>query len=180
MRLSVLSILFGVSFGISATAQENASASAFEGVAEVLRHPRCLNCHQVDVPLQKAGRRHVPLVTRGVDNHGTAVLRCGNCHSTKGNNAYSGAPGAPHWQLAPASMNWSGLSVPELCTMLKDPERNGGRDGEALLEHMGPHGDPLVLWGWAPGGDREPIPVAHEDFIGLLEVWVEGGMACPE
>ena len=44
-----------------------ASAQAFRRVAEVLRHPRCMNCHTVtDFPRQGDGRRrHDQLVMRG-------------------------------------------------------------------------------------------------------------------
>jgi hypothetical protein len=103
-------------------------------------------------------------------------MRCANCHRDA-NNTASGAPGAPHWQLAPASMDWSGLSVGELCRALKDPKRNGNRSLEALLEHM--ERDPLVLWGWSPGGNRPPVPMAHNDLVDLLKVWAAAGGVCP-
>lgn len=152
---------------------------AWEQVAGVLRHPRCLNCHQVESPLQgDEGRAHIPRVVRGKDNLGVAAMRCGNCHSPSGNNPSSGVPGAPHWSLAPLSMNWSGLSSAELCRALIDPERNGNRDAGALVKHMGE--DKLVLWGWAPGTGREPVPLAHDAFMEQLQVWVNAGMPCPK
>jgi hypothetical protein len=88
----------------------------------------------------------------------------------------SSVPGAPHWRLAPVSMLWEGLTTGELCRMLKDPLRST-LTPEALVEHM--RAEPLVLWGWKPGGGRRPIPMAHEDFIEQMKVWVSGGTACP-
>lgn len=154
------------------------SLAAWETVETVLRHPRCLNCHQLDAPLQgDVPRRHVPRAVRGSDNHGVSAMRCGNCHNQMGNNETSGTPGAPHWQLSPVSMVWEGLSSADLCESLKDPARNGNRSDEDLVEHMS--ADPLVLWGWQPGGTREPVPVPHDRFVRILTTWVETGSHCP-
>jgi mono/diheme cytochrome c family protein len=128
---------------------ERQSLSAWEKVATVLQHPRCLNCHQLRAPLQGDARRiHVPRVVRGPDGQGVGAMRCGNCHNDMGNNPTSGAPGGPHWQLAPVSMLWQGLSVGDLCRTLKNPKLNGNRTPEALVEHL--ESEPLVLWGWEP------------------------------
>jgi hypothetical protein len=157
------------------------SLDAWNQVVTVLEHPRCLNCHQQKIPLQGDARRtHVPLVVRGTDNHGVGAMRCGNCHNGSGNNQTSGTPGAGGpglWQLAPISMLWQGLSDGDLCRMLKDNARNGGRDGLALIEHM--EHEPLVLWGWNPGGDRAPVAMPHDEFVKQMKLWVDGGMACP-
>lgn len=154
------------------------SLAVWPRIAAVLQHPRCLNCHQQDSPLQgDAARSHVPLVVRGPDGHGVGAMRCENCHNQIGNNETSRTPGAPHWALAPASMLWQGLSSAELCRSLKDRKRNGNRDGDALLKHMAD--DLLVRWGWRPGSGREPVPVAHREFVELMRTWVGGGMACP-
>lgn len=168
------------SYAISpAAAESKEGLSAFQTIATVLRHPRCLNCHQESSPLQGDDPHpHVPKVTRGPDNHGVIGMRCGACHSQTGNNPNSGVPGAPHWQLAPASMKWQGLSDKELCQMFKDPARNGGKDGAALVEHM--ENDPLVAWGWNPGSDRESVSVSRAETVMLMEVWVADGMPCPE
>ena len=161
--------------------REAQSIAAWHQVATVLEHPRCLNCHQQTSPLQGDVRRaHTPLVVRGPDNHGVGAMRCGNCHNGSGNNETSGVPGAGGeglWQLAPTSMLWQGLSSSDLCRMLKDKARNGGRDGASLIEHM--EHEPLVLWGWTPGGDRAPVPMSHEEFVGHVKAWVTAGMACP-
>lgn len=156
----------------------NAEATqAFEKIAEVLRHPRCLNCHQENIPLQgDMPRQHIPLVVRGEDNMGVSAMRCTNCHRET-NNTASKVPGAPHWSLAPVSMTWQGLSTAELCEQITDKERNGGKSPEQLIEHMG--SDPLVLWGWTPGEGREPVSMQHDDFMDVLRLWVAAGSPCP-
>ena len=160
------------------------SLAAWSQIASVLDHPRCLNCHQAESPLQGDSRReHIPHVVRGADNHGVGAMRCGNCHNGIGNNDTSHTPGAggkgkDAWELAPLSMLWQGLSVGDLCRAVKDPARNGHRNGEALIKHM--TDEPLVLYGWDPGVGREPIPIPHDEVVRLMKVWVEGGMACPK
>jgi len=157
---------------------QSASLTAWDEIAVVLEHPRCLNCHQLDSPLQGDSRRaHIPHVVRGADNHGVGAMRCGNCHNDMGNNPTSGTPGGLHWQLAPVSMLWQGLSSGDLCRAVKDPKHNGNRDGAALIKHM--EDEPLVLYGWDPGKGREPVPVPHEKVVEDMKVWVAGGMACP-
>lgn len=159
-------------------ASDAESVAAWGKIAGVLQHPRCLNCHQLDRPLQGDSRRvHIPAVVRGPDNFGTGTMRCYNCHNDTGNNEMAGVPGAPHWQLAPATMLWEGLSSAELCRMLKNPALSGRPTPDALVEHMDT--EKLVLWGWQPGGRREPIPISHKEFVDLVKAWVAGGTACP-
>ncbi len=154
------------------------SLAAWTEIATVLQNPRCLNCHQLDSPLQDDSRRvHVPRVTRGPDNQGVGAMRCQNCHNNMGNNPTSGTPGGLHWQLAPVSMLWQGLSSGDLCRAVKDPKHNGNRDGAALIKHM--EDEPLVLYGWNPGKGREPVPIPHEKVVEDMKTWVAGGMACP-
>lgn len=163
------------------SAQDNAGLTAWNGIADVLRHPRCLNCHQENVPLQgDMARIHIPHVVRGPDGQGVTAMKCANCHNveTGRNNSTSRTPGAPHWHLAPASMKWAGLSSGELCRVLKNKDLNGAREPAALVEHM--NSDPLVLWGWNPGEGRQAVPLGHEQFVGLLEIWVKSGLPCPE
>jgi hypothetical protein len=79
---------------------------------------------------------------------GPLYARCSSCHGST-NNAFTGAPGAPGWELAPSSMACESspnvaLTGNQLCTLLKDKTRNGGRDLAALLDHVTT--EPLVLW----------------------------------
>ena len=178
--LIVLLIVLGTGasvWGQTQSAGAGDSLAAWRKIVTVLQHPRCLNCHQLNSPLQEDSRRmHIPHVVRGADGHGVGPMRCGNCHNDS-NNHTSRTPGAPEWSLAPVSMLWQGLSSGDLCRMLKDPARNGKRSPEALVEHMS---SPLVLWGWNPGPGLEPVPIPHAEFINLMKVWVAGGTACPK
>jgi hypothetical protein len=87
-------------------------------------------------------------------------------------------PGAPGWHLpSPAMpMIWEGLTDYQLCELFKDPERNGHRTPEQLVEHMR---TPLVLWGWFPGEGRNPIPTPQHDFLAKIHEWAGKGAACP-
>jgi hypothetical protein len=171
----------GILFGVTATAQapmdRETSVQAFRRIAEVLRHPRCLNCHPSgDFPRQADDRhRHRMQVARGPDDRGTPALKCSTCHQTV-NMADGRVPGAPHWQLAPRSMAWEGLSDADLCRALKDPAKNKGRSVAALVEHM--TGDPLVQWAWSPG-ERTPPTIGQREFHGLVRRWARTGAACP-
>lgn len=158
---------------------EAASVAAWAKIATVLQNPRCLNCHQAESPLQGDSRRpHIPHVVRGPDGHGVGAMRCGNCHNETGNNLTSRTPGAPRWSLAPLSMLWQGLSVGDLCRSLRDPQHNGNRSAQALIEHMGT--DPLVGWGWNPGGSLTPVPIPRPELVDLMKTWTAGGMPCPQ
>ncbi len=125
----------GLSLAAHAQTTSNALGLAAWGKIEsVIEFPRCLNCHQENVPLQgDMGRVHIPLVVRGLDNDGVSAMRCGNGHNPNGSNDTSDALGVKpgSWQLAPVSMMWQGFSSGELCQMLKDKSRNGA----AIIQH---------------------------------------------
>jgi hypothetical protein len=173
--------LLGVTGATTATAQTSApreaSLQAFGRITEVLRHPRCLNCHPSgDAPRQADDRhRHRMLVARGPDDRGTPALKCSTCHQTE-NTADGRVPGAPHWQLAPRSMGWEGLSDADLCRVLKDSRKNKGRSVQALVEHMTT--DALVQWAWSPGA-RTPPSIGQREFHELVRRWAQTGAACP-
>jgi hypothetical protein len=176
--LSALIALAVASLSAQSTdARAEESLRAFARIADVLRHPRCMNCHPTgDFPRQTDDRhRHRMLVARGPDGFGTAVMRCTTCHQTF-NTADGRVPGAPHWHLAPRSMGWERLNDGELCRALKDPKRNGQRTVPALVQHMTT--DALVQWAWSPG-DRMPPPVSQYDFHEAVQIWARTGAACP-
>jgi hypothetical protein len=152
--------------------------AAWDKIAAVMQHPRCLNCHQLDAPLRGDTRSpHIPRVTRGPDDHGPSAMRCANCHSLTGNNPLSGVPGAPSWALARATMSWQGLSRGDICRAIKDRKRNGNRSLEAIIEHI--ERDSLVSWAFDPGKGREPIPIPHHALVDFVKAWVAGGAPCP-
>lgn len=161
----------------SITDDTERARAIFTEAGKVIMHPRCVNCHPAgDRPHQGDGEAHEPVVGRGTDGFGAVGMRCATCHQ-EANYDPAGMPGAPHWHLAPRAMAWEGLSLGEICEQIKDRTRNGDRDLAAVVKHM--KEDPLVLWGFAPGADREPVPGDPHTFGELVEAWAEAGAACP-
>jgi hypothetical protein len=157
---------------------------AFETVRKVLQHPRCQNCHiPGDAPLQfDEGRTHGQNVKRGAEGQGAAGLPCATCHQTKNLPASFGAnmpPGAPNWHLPPARtpMVFIRLTPAQLCATIKDPQKTGGKDLPAMLEHMAQ--DELVGWGWDPGVGRAPVPIPRAEVTAAFRTWMDAGAPCP-
>jgi hypothetical protein len=157
---------------------EARSAAIFAELGKVLTHPRCVNCHPAgDSPHQgDQGRLHQPPVERGTDGFGFAAMRCPICHQ-RANFEPARVPGHPDWHLAPREMAWEGKTLGEICTQIKDRERNGGRSLEELVHHIGT--DSLVGWAWAPGFGRRPAPGTQKEAGALAEAWVKTGAVCP-
>ena len=157
-----------------------AGQRGFVEVARVLQSPRCQNCHpSSDAPLQTdQGRPHAMNISR---RSVAAGLPCRTCHQERNADAIGliGPPGAPHWGLPPRDtpMVFEGKSVAALCAQLRDPARNGQRSLSDLLEHVS-H-DPLVLWGWSPGGKRTLPPLTHDAFVAAFQAWVTANGTCP-
>ena len=153
------------------------SAALFTELGKVLTRPRCVNCHPAsDRPRQgDLSRLHQPPVTRGADGFGLPAMRCPICHQQAN---FGLVPGNPRWHLAPREMAWEGKTLAEICTQLKDRERNGGRSVEELVDHIGV--DDLVGWAWAPGSGRRPAPGTQKQAGALVAAWVETGAACPK
>ena len=159
------------------------SEEAFDKMMQVLTHKRCVNCHPSgDRPRQgEDSHYHKFGVMRGDKNHGVAALQCESCHAHE-NNDFSGVPGAPEWSLAPIEMAWEGLSRVEIAKSMLNPENNGGRDLEHIVEHLTEHA--LVLWAWDPGVDaegneREKPPVPKDEYIKAVKEWAEAGAIIP-
>lgn len=157
------------------------SAALFEQMAPVLQHPRCMNCHtNTGFPRQGDDRhRHTMNVSRGANDHGARGLHCNTCHQGT-NQPASGVPGAPDWHLAPQRMAWEGLTIPELCHALLDPQR-GGLKPEQLVAHLNTG---LVRWAWSPGVNaqgqpRSTPPMSHRRFVEIASQWVATGATCP-
>jgi len=161
--------------------QDSADAKkAFTEAAQVLFHPRCLNCHPAgDGPLIRDDSQPHPFnVKRGPDGKGAGAMRCAMCHRDA--NQPGGPPGVPNWHMPPENMPmiFQGRTLGDLCRQLKDPRQNGGRTGEAIIAHIDK--DPLVLWGWDPGAGRSVPKMSHREFAAKLREWVKKGAACPE
>ena len=155
------------------------AAAAFEAIVPVLRHPRCMNCHsRGDFPRQgDDSHRHTMQIRRG-DGHGINAVTCSTCHQDHNLVGLHMPPGAPGWHLpGPAMpMIWEGLTDHQLCELLKDPQQNGHRTAEQIVEHMR---TPLVVWGWAPGDGRAPVPMPQHEFFAKVQEWAAKGAACP-
>ena len=188
LRMAALTAAAGIIVAVIAAAGHvraaaDDSTSAFHRAASVLHSPRCANCHTLtDFPRQGDDRHpHLFNVRRGGEDRGATAFACTTCHG-RANNVSSGVLGAEEdWRLPPLSMGWEGLSEAELCRHLKDPARNGGRTGAAVIEHL--HTS-LVKWAWMPGKDihgrdRSLPPLSYEDFVKAMESWVTSGAQCP-
>jgi mono/diheme cytochrome c family protein len=150
---------------------------------EIFSHPRCANCHVEDGRPMWSGahygvtRKH-PMLVRG--EPGTvayASRQCIGCHTARNSPVLHGPPGAEGWQIPPPAMTWFAKSSADLCSQIKDPQRTGGRDLAAIIEHV--RKDELVHWGWKPGPGREPAPYSVDEAITFLEAWAKAGAPCP-
>lgn len=161
---------------------ELASKEAFLAVYKVLISPRCMNCHpKGDAPLQGDDSHvHTMDVTRGPDGKGLYAMKCANCHQSGNTPGLNMPPGNPNWHLPPADMPmvFEGRSPRELALQLKDPNQNGHKTLQQLIEHVA-H-DTLVMWGWNPGEGRTLPPLKHAEFVKQFKTWVAMGAAVPD
>jgi hypothetical protein len=173
----VLALMLPVPAVVSAAPGDEAkSIAAFETVAKVLNHPRCMNCHTtVAWPTQGDDRhRHMFNVARGPDDRGAPGMKCVTCHKDENG---TDIPGAKDWHMASLAQGWTGLSPGALCRAVTDPTKNGNRTGAKIIEHL--EADRLVLWAWTPGAKRTTPPVAHKDFLAAAQTWTKAGAHCP-
>jgi hypothetical protein len=170
----------------SITDKSARAVALFEEAGKVIQHPRCVNCHPAgDHPLQGMTMHpHQPPVSRGESDIGMPGMMCGTCHGPANVDVVGQAdtiksiPGNPAWHVAPIEMAWQGKTLGQICEQIKDPERNGGKTMDELVEHMA-HDD-LVGWGWNPGAGREPVPGTQEVFGELIRRWAADGASCPK
>lgn len=169
-----------------------AALEAWARIYEVASHPRCANCHTDDrnIPMwsgQSYGetRPHGMNINAGESRVGAETLPCSTCHvERKGANEVEHA--APHtghvWQLAPVEFLWFDQSSEFICAQMRDPERNGGRDGAGLVEHIlhDAEIEAFISWGFNPGGGREPAPGTMQGHLDDMVTWTAGGMPCPQ
>jgi hypothetical protein len=179
-RLVWLALLIAATAAAQTRAAADAAAAAFESIVPVLHHPRCMNCHsRGDFPRQgDDSHPHIMQVRRGPDGHGLNAVKCSTCHQDHNLVGLHMPPGAPEWALPPPAtpMIWEELSDRALCELLKDPQRNGHRSIDRIVEHMS---TPLVTWGWHPGDGRDPVPMPFPQFLAAVKTWAANGAACP-
>lgn len=155
---------------------KSSGLAAFDVVYQVLKHPRCLNCHPAgDRPLQyDDSRPHAMNVQRGPHDRGRAGMRCSTCHQQANHDRPRLPPGSSVWRLAPRSMPFEGRSPRQLAAQLKDSRMSLPK----LIHHV--EDDVLVGWGWSPGPGRAPVPVPRAKFVAAVRTWIAAGTPLPE
>ena len=109
-----------------------ASVNAFMQVYQVLKSPRCMNCHPAgDIPLQgDDSHLHTMSPIRGEEGKGVYAMKCSNCHQPTNSPGLNTPPGNPKWALPPADMKmvFEGRSPRELALQIMDYKRNGHKN----------------------------------------------------
>lgn len=158
-----------------------ASVKAFKQVYAVLMSPRCMNCHPAgDIPLQgEDSHLHTMSPRRGTDGKGVYAMKCMNCHQPTNTPGLHTPPGNPKWHLPPADMKmvFQGKSASQLARQLIDPNQNGHKNVQKLIEHAD---DELVLAGWNPGEGRKLPPMSHAAFKKAWITWLTTGAFAPK
>ena len=157
------------------------SVDAFMDVYKVLMSPRCMNCHPSgDVPLNgDDSHLHAMLPKRGKDGKGVYAMKCANCHQPENTPGLHTPPGNPNWHLPPADMKmvFQGRTPDQLAKQLLDPNQNGHKTKQQLIEHAS---DGLVVGAWNPGEGRTLPPMSHEEFKKAWITWIEKGAYAPK
>ena len=165
---------------------------AWQKIFSVVSHPRCVNCH-VDgdnIPMWSGPsygdepRRHGMHIQAGESRIGAETLTCATCHqkSLLPNTVEHAPPHTNHdWLLAPVEFAWFGKPSNEICQQMRDPQRNGGRDGAGLVEHIIQDVEigAFIAWSFSPGGNREPAPGSLQQHVDDMAMWTAAGMPCP-
>lgn len=169
---------FAAVIGLAPRADGQASGHPFMPVYQVLKSPRCQNCHPAgDSPhIGDEGRLHGMNVSRKSPEAG---LACTTCHRSTNAPMPHGPPGVPGWTMPPSDhpMPFEGKSAHDLCEQLKDPAKNGGKSLADLHHHFAK--DPLVLWGYNPGPGRTLPPISHAELVQHVDRWIAAGANCP-
>lgn len=176
---------------------EEGSVTTAEGLAawgriyEVVSHPRCANCHVGDDnipmwsgPTYGTARPHGMNINAGESRIGAETLMCSTCHITSSD--FDTAPNAAprygiDWSLAPVEFLWYGQSSVQICAQMKNPDTNGDRDWQGLVDHLVHDAEAFgpVLWGFNPSGGREPAPYGLQAHVNDMIAWGAAGQPCP-
>jgi len=185
--LTALPAVFAVQDAAKAQTDKSAGLEAWGRIYEVASHPRCANCHvgPSDRPMWSGpsygeARPHGMNIRAGESRVGAETLPCATCHRA-GKQPQTAAHAPPRvdgiWGLAPKEAHWFGRSSREICTQLRDPERNGGRDFKGIADHL--DHDVVLRWAWRPGPGREPAPYSLEAHVRDIVAWGKAGQPCP-
>ncbi len=168
-----------------------AGLEAWDRIYTVTSHPRCSNCHTGDTnvpmwsgPSYGKTRPHGMNINAGESRIGAETIPCSTCHvqSSAPNTVAHAAPHTGHpWMLAPVDFVWFGQASATVCEQMRDPERNGGRNGDDLVEHIIHDAEikAFITWGFNPGGGREPAPGTMQEHLDDMVAWTAAGMPCP-
>ncbi len=163
--------------------------AAWSRIYEVTSHPRCSNCHTgaSDRPMWSGPsygktRAHGMNIRAGESRMGVEYVPCATCHVTNLNASSTNE--TPHtapqvaapWRLAPIEADWFGRSSQEICTQLRDPDRNGDRTLEDIAAHL--DHDVILHWAWNPGGGREAAPYSLQEHVTDILAWGTAGFPC--
>ncbi len=165
--------------------------AAWDNLYAVFSHPRCSNCHvdESNIPMWSGPaygetRPHGMNINADDSRMGFESIPCFTCHGQS--RDFDTAPHAPPvtghpWMLAPVQFTWFGKDSQTICEQVRDPERNGGRDGAGLVEHILHDAEirAFITWGFNPGGGREPAPGTMQDHLDDMIAWTAAGMPCP-
>jgi hypothetical protein len=165
--------------GGAAPSAAQSAQDLFAPIAEVMRHPRCVNCHvKGDAPLNgDDGHAHPMRIVRGADGLGAPAARCYACHRDAAIGAAPFVPAAPNWKLAPVAMAWQVLTTSELCEALSNQIRNGKYNETSLREHFA--NDKAVGTAWQAGGGRTPVSTPRQNLVAAVARWTGAGRPCP-
>lgn len=165
---------------------------AWSRIYQVASHPRCANCHvgESSLPMWSGPsygktRPHGMRINAGESRIGAEYIPCQACH-TPLSSPREGANAVPHsaprvagfWMLAPVEAHWFGMSTEDICSQLRDPERNGGRSTFEIAQHL--DHDTILHWAWNPGGNREPAPYDLQSHVNDVLAWGAAGTPCPQ
>ena len=165
---------------------------AWNRIYGVLSHPRCINCHvgadntpRWRTEASNDDRVHGMAINAGPDRIGSETILCNACHqvSRKPNTVPHSAPHTGMvWRLAPVDFEWVDKPSGDICNQVRDPSRNGGRDGPGLIEHILHDADVVgfITWGFDPGPGRAPPPGSLQSHFDDMATWVAAGSPCPE
>lgn len=175
-----------------APASRDEGLLAWKRIHEVFTHPRCLNCHVGPDNLPRwtsddgtDTKPHGMRINAGDSRIGAETILCSSCHQVS-DHPNTVPHAAPHtgmlWRLAPVEFQWTNRSSAQICEQVRNPETNGARDREELVEHILHDAEVFgfISWSFAPGPNRSTPPGSLQDHLLDMVTWTSAGMPCPD